>query len=856
MDEGIPSKTDILLAYARVGQNIAALLFQSDAHKNAGDLPAALAAYDALIAALKQQLQIALLNNGYYPDSPFELPPIVDPLLNTILTQADVCEALADWDRAEALRNEAPLLAEKYLGASGVARVKQQAAAALLGQGRFNEALAALAEARDRFQEEGDPLQVANVTANVAGILEWLGDFERALAEVDRARQTLAPWISEGGVSREDVDRALRSGQLQEAQLRAKLLGTWLEMEQVQARINRYLGNHAEAARQFRQVKPQILPMAHPAIDYQLAAILIADGQYEQGLAYVARLEPAFRGLLRPKLAALLRIKAEALLGLGRPGEALGVLDDALADLSRYRDPHSLWRVQSLRARTLQALGSTDAALQAYADAAAAINNLRKAPLGYRLDSLYLQDKMPVFEAAIPLAARQDEAETCCRLMEMIKSRILTATLSIAPGDQPAGGGALDQQVDQLSRRIDALEYAGSREGWTSELERRRDALLAERAELMERIRFSDPRWRSLSEPIPFDLRATLDLLAQRDLAAITLFYRPRQIVAVLLKDGGCLTRALELTDETGAALDSYQYNLQAPQTQVARFDPSPGLGLFADHLVPPELLEAALQAAAVIVVPHGPLHLLPWAALTFEGQRLFQHCPVGIIPNLSCLLALQADLARRPRVALIGAPDYSAMPQWETLRFAAEELQTIKEIYSTPPGVIDELMVGHRATEGNFWRLAHHPDAMGSILHVSCHGTFATGHPMSSGLLLTDARVDATEIARRRLHYDEVILSACSTGYRPTEVQGVSLAGDDIVGLPGALLEAGARSVLVSIPPAREDAAMEFMTLYHENRADGNAPLQALQETQKGMLDNPLYPPHLWSGFTVYGCQ
>jgi hypothetical protein len=59
-----------------------------------------------------------------------------------------------------------------------------------------------------------------------------------------------------------------------------------------------------------------------------------------------------------------------------------------------------------------------------------------------------------------------------------------------------------------------------------------------------------------------------------------------------------------------------------------------------------------------------------------------------------------------------------------------------------------------------------------------------------------------------------------------------------------------------VSIPPAREDAAMEFMTLYHENRADGKPPLLALQETQKVMLGNPLYPPHLWSGFTVYGCQ
>jgi CHAT domain-containing protein len=62
-------------------------------------------------------------------------------------------------------------------------------------------------------------------------------------------------------------------------------------------------------------------------------------------------------------------------------------------------------------------------------------------------------------------------------------------------------------------------------------------------------------------------------------------------------------------------------------------------------------------------------------------------------------------------------------------------------------------------------------------------------------------------------------------------------------------------RSVLVSIPWARDDAAMTFMRLYHRAREGGDTPLAALRQTQMRMLEYGTYPPYLWVGFTVYGC-
>ena len=75
-------------------------------------------------------------------------------------------------------------------------------------------------------------------------------------------------------------------------------------------------------------------------------------------------------------------------------------------------------------------------------------------------------------------------------------------------------------------------------------------------------------------------------------------------------------------------------------------------------------------------------------------------------------------------------------------------------------------------------------------------------------------------------------------------------------MGLPGAFLEAGVKSVLVSVPPANDLVVPKFMGLYHKNRLEGNKPLVALQETQKTMLSTSRYPPYSWIGFTLYGCQ
>ncbi len=853
-----PTKFEILSAMMALQSRATPLLIASDSQKSSGQLPLARDSYRELVEVLRQQLAVAEWNNANFPQTPFDLLPIVQPLLNAELTLADVLEALGERQLAETLRDESIRLSEHYLPGAGAAERHRQRAQSLLAQSRYAEALVSLYDAADEFRSRGDVLQLASAVNNIAEVLQWLGDHERALSEAGRAAALLDDLLEGREPSDRDIAEALREQRWSVADQRAKLLQVWTGLEQTVAHASRRLGRLDEAEAHFRKLLEKVPGDVRAAIEFQLAVVRAERAEHREALAEFQRLERAFVGLMRPKLGVLHSWKAETLIGLGQPHEAQGQAALAIRELTEYHDTDSLWRAQWRSARASRGLDRNQDALDTYIEAARTVDDLRKVPLGYRLDSAYMADKLPLFEEAIALASELNQPEKGCRLIELVKSRALTAILAAARAGAVAGSSdvhpELDREFDTLSQEVDAIEYCAYREGWTEDVERRRAELLARRGELLERLRFSDPRWRSLSAPPPFDLEELLGVLAGRRQAALTLFSRPGEVVAVLLQDGRCRIAAQPLSVETAAALRAYQENLQAKHAIEAQFDPATFEELSADRLMPAAFLET-LDSQSLIVVPHGVLHLLPWAALVFRGQRLFERMPVGVLPNLTCVRTLQMTPNSAPRIALIGAPALGG-PGMPDLPLAEAELRTLPDVYGSRARLIDCVAVGADATESAFHSLARHEAAKGAILHIACHGVFETGEPFNSGLLLSHGRLDAAEIARTRLLFDEVVLSACSTGYRPTTVQGLPLHGDDVLGLPGAFLEAGVRSLLVSIPKARDDATLQFMTLYHEQRASGAPPLASLRATQRAMLDDSRYPPFLWAGFTVYGCS
>jgi hypothetical protein len=426
--------------------------------------------------------------------------------------------------------------------------------------------------------------------------------------------------------------------------------------------------------------------------------------------------------------------------------------------------------------------------------------------------------------------------------MEMVKSRQLGAALSL-----PGGSGhtsPLAQRIDAITNQISAIDYMG--EGSTSA-----DGLVEERNELTERLRVEDPRWRTLTAPVAVNIDGVLASLQTRDQAALSLFYDVADVTGVLLYDGRCTCGRARLTDATMAGLARYAGNMAAAIPDAQGFDPAAIPGLDFASLIPPDLVPEALRARSLVVIPHRITHLLPWAMLECEGQRLFEHLPIGILPNLTCVPLMHASPVSAPRVMLVGSLDNGL-----AAISAREECDSIEKIYSTRGGVLEPALVDQRATRETFLEVLRHDHVADTILHVVCHGDFDLREPMSSGLHLTDGKIEAATIARQQVRFDEVILSACSAGQRGLSANGVELAGDELLGLVGAFIEAGTTTVLVSIPPTLDVPTLEFMKCYHDHRSQGVTPLAALQSTQRTMLADGIFEPGQWAGLSIFGVR
>lgn len=857
-------KPSALLKMGQLQIEAAALFFRAETAKASGDYDTARSIYEAYVSKSTAYLHEALDFNRKFPESPWDIKPIVQPLVNALLVLADLVQALGNREVAKTLRQNAMELSEAHLGSSGSAETERSIAGALTLEGRFNEAIVSLMRARDLFSAKNDQISVARVTIDLADILQWLGDFRRAKEEIEHAEMIIKPELAGKQATQSDILSGVMTsissiisglGDTGEAMRTTQLYRIFTEVTYYHGLISKALGEWSAAEQCMNEVLPEYQKLGSgEAIEYQLAQIKIGRGEVREGLEQSRQIEDKFYGgAFRPKLGVLQRFQAECLHTLGDTAEARRLVDLSIADLTReHFDPDALWRSQWLRARISIDEGDTPQAVSYFEDAIETINLLRRAPLGYRLDSTFLADKKEVYAEAIQSTLAGGAALKGCRFMESLKSRTLTAVMSI-PKSEAAGDSRLDGQLEETTRQLDAMEYRAYMEGWSTDRRRAHRDLLKERADLLERIRISDPRWRTLSEPVQVDFNAILALLSDRSQAALTLHFEEPNLSAVLLFDGQTKGEWIRLSDQVLEDLTDYSKNLQKGSYNPFKHDFSEHYGVTASDLIPPDLLCEALTAKSLVVIPHGQLHLLPWAGLVHEEKRLFEKLPVGILPNLSVLSVVSVP-ATPQQVALVGVQAYADMKGLDDLPSAKDEVEDIGSVYQTAGVAIQGPLMDKAATEAAFWELASGINGDGNVLHMSCHGTIVPSEPMSSGLLLFDSKVDAAEVARARLPFAEVVLSACSTGWRPTQVQDVVLSADEILGIPGGFLESGASAVLVSIPKAAGKAASALTTHYHRRRLAGDSPLHAFRAAQKKLLDDGV-APGTWVGFTLYGC-
>ena len=250
---------------------------------------------------------------------------------------------------------------------------------------------------------------------------------------------------------------------------------------------------------------------------------------------------------------------------------------------------------------------------------------------------------------------------------------------------------------------------------------------------------------------------------------------------------------------------------------------------------------------ASLVLIPQGPLALVPFAALEDEaGRPLIQRYTLAIAPAASVYehthdkLRAAAGTARRVLIVADPAPPANV----SRLPWAREEGKLIASRFADTPV---RLLVGGDATEAAVKREA----GQYSLLHFATHGLVAPDRPLASSLLLAsgageDGYLRVDEIFNMDLHAELVVLSGCSTGLG-------RLTGDGIIGLTRAFLYAGTPTVVVSQWDVSDRATAYLMERFYGALARGRPKAAALRAAE---LDTRRRYPHpaLWAAFALVG--
>lgn len=265
-----------------------------------------------------------------------------------------------------------------------------------------------------------------------------------------------------------------------------------------------------------------------------------------------------------------------------------------------------------------------------------------------------------------------------------------------------------------------------------------------------------------------------------------------------------------------------------------------------------------------LLIAPDGPLYLLPFETLLVQNQGstyadlpyLLRRFAISYVPSASILADLRRSRpAENPSKMFLAFadPDYrggangvmrgrSNGQGLAQLPESGREVKRIAELF--PPGE-SALYLGAEATKRNVEQNPFLERA--PLVHFALHGTVDEVHPESSGLELSDGRLQVSEIFNLRLNANLLTLSACETAL------GKEVRGEGMVGLTRAFLYAGARSIVVSLWPVAEQSTPGFMHDMYRNLATDKA--EALRRAKLAMISSQEFAePYYWAPFILSG--
>jgi tetratricopeptide (TPR) repeat protein len=769
------------------------------------------------------------------------------------------------------------------------ARAQVTQAVALEGLDRFAEAKALLEEALAVFADHEVRVPWARAALNLGILHARLADHQAALQWMEESRRAFV----EAGIKMEaavvDLYRSqclLDLNLLPEAEAQGQeLVDTFaqLKMPRQVARAALLLAeSHARCSR---------TKLAHRELE-RARRIFFAQGDTSE-VAQIDLMQAAFlREMGRPGEALRLASDAARVLDVDhhplRHAEAhlivaaccedLGWIEEAQVayrvawaagsrSTSTTEPPPALaYRIAYARGAIAEAAGKQALARGEYGRA---VGYLRRITQGLGLDELrgaYLEDKRPVYEAALRLALDDGRISDAFRYSELARAGTLRDFLAGRPLTDP--GFDHHPMPEKGEDECAEVEDLKARWAWrVSKLHRATD-LMAEAHQ--EAVR-------------PEDRSAQLRELAELEQKLADAYRRRRMIDprSAVLEQGEVLTiEQIQRRVPDGAALLAFDHlgdhllafvvthdaidivslgslsgvrwdaaGLGHAVEEVPLFDAPADIAMLENELL--EDLQGLYQAVMarplalvppgvhdLLVVPCDVLHTLPLGALHDGRRHLIERYNVCYLPSASLLAALPDGRRAEDGPALVVANSWEGRLPLTTGE-ARRVAQVLSKVQSRQPILLTEEQATARALRERAGQVG--------IVHIAAHGAFRADAPLFSTLHLADGLLTVNDVyGLDLLRTALVTLSGCQTGLGRGR-------GGEILGLAYAFFFAGAPALVVSRWRVDDEATDALMQDFYAALVRGETVSGALRAAQLGTLASR---PHAyyWAGFAVWG--
>lgn len=811
---------------------------------------------------------------------------------------------LAEYEKAIEVWQSGLLTLSKVATLSSrslTAMLKFNISSVLADQNRYQEALEIATEAAATQRELGNSVALAICQEKIGFYNLQLGHFNKALRLLDEARQVFELNKMQGYILACDFftvpcylalnrfERAVEVCQELLEQLLVDERNTTFEAAQFNQYLGvalTHLGRREEALYAFEQAR-QIFSNIGSATLVANPILEQAEFHYQCGdYAATETLCAQARSIFNAQGLTANSARCDILLSRiwlvqGQLEEAKQLAIQAMVAGQIAHMPLIVYQALLLQAEITEAQGDHSQALELYQASLFAVEEMR-GRVAAEARAGFVEDKEAVYQGAVALSLAAENWSAALELVERNKSRGLVDLLA----------GELDVRV-RVRAEADR-ELVGELENWRA----RRNGLVSrlanwsnslvlnvrstvtveappdsERLLVMSQMKECEKQISNLVERLqvrnatyaedailrPPSARIATECLEEGTVLVEYYICRGEVLAFVLDSSKVSVVRHLSTAQEVNRLLSFLRLNLAGvthalaegltPEQKAGRLNSANAnarslLQKLYRQLIAP--LSAHLSGyQRLIIVPHGPLHYLPFHALynsvsqryLLEEWEEISYLPSGSLLHF-CRQRSQRPAHEQGQGALVMG--YSGGGQ---LAHCLHEARSVADLLGQAGD--SNLYLEEEATETRFKAEA------GScrLLHLATHGEFRQDDPLFSALLLADGELTAQELFNYELKASLVTLSACETGL------GTLGGGDELLGLSRACLYAGASSLLLSLWRVEDESVALLMNAFYTQLMQGERKASALRAAQLTLLRNSAYNhPFFWAPFILIG--